>query len=101
VLFECYARYVPTSRPRHTVTETPPVKEALDELRSAMGGERVDFGELTILGARMKLRDLRADGPAARAARARLVQEIREGVGDIDIRAADEVKHLRLGDTGG
>jgi hypothetical protein len=43
---------VPTSRPRHTITETPPVQEALDELRSALnGGERIDFGELLAIGA--------------------------------------------------
>jgi hypothetical protein len=87
---------MPTSRPRHTITETPPVKEALDELRSATGRERIDFGELTVLGARTKLRDLRGKGAAAQAAQARLAREIREGTGDVDVRAADEVKHLRL-----
>ena len=87
---------MPTSHPRHTITETPRVREALDELRGAMGRERIDFGELTILGAQTKLRDLRERGAAAKAARERLAREIREGATDVDVRAADEVKRLRL-----
>jgi hypothetical protein len=61
---------VPTSRPRHTVTETPPVQEALDELRE--------------------------NGAEARVARERLVREIREGDSEVDIAAAEEVKRLGL-----
>jgi hypothetical protein len=48
------------------------------------------------LGARTKLRDLRAHGAAARAARERLAREIREGATAVDVRAADAVKRLRL-----
>jgi hypothetical protein len=87
---------VPTSRPRHTVTETPPVQEALDELRAVLGRRRIDFSELTILGAQAKLRELRNDGAAVREARERLVREIREGDSEVDIAAAEEVKRLRL-----
>jgi hypothetical protein len=32
---------VPTTRPRHTITETPPVQEALDELRAKLNGEEL------------------------------------------------------------
>ena len=87
---------VPTSHPRHTITETPHVREALDELRTAMGRERIDFGELTILGARTKLADLRTHGVQARAARERLAREIRGGETEVDVAAADQVKRLRL-----
>ena len=88
---------MPTAHPRHTITETPPVRQALDGLREALGSrERIDFGELTILGARAKLRELRKQGAAARAARGRLAREIREGEGEVDVRAAGEVKRLRL-----
>lgn len=69
-------------------------------MRSAIGRERIDFGELTILGARTKLRDIRAHGAATKAARERLAREIREGATDVDVRAADEVKRLRLHDSG-
>jgi hypothetical protein len=95
---------VPTTRPRHTITETPPVHEALDELRAQMREnhawpreERIDFAELVILGAQAKAQRLRCDGEAARAARERLAEMIRTGSGpELDIAAAEEVKHLGL-----
>jgi hypothetical protein len=90
---------VPTIRPRHTVTETPPVQEALDELRSKLGeGERIDFAELVTLGARVKARRLRADSAEARLAAKRLADMIRgRSIPiDVDIAAAEEVKHLGL-----
>jgi len=87
---------VPTSHPRHTITETPALREALDELRSALGRERIDFGELVGLGAREKLRALRGDSPQAREARARLVEEIGSGRYQPDAAAADEVKRRGL-----
>jgi hypothetical protein len=78
------------------VTETPPVQEALDELRAVLGPRRIDFSELTILGAQAKLRELRDNGAEARAARDRLVREIREGDSEVDVATADEVKRLGL-----
>jgi hypothetical protein len=87
---------MPTTRPRHTITETPPVHEALDDLRSTLGSERIDFGELVILGARAKARELRSEGATAREAREWLLQEVREGMTPVDIEAADEVKRLGL-----
>jgi hypothetical protein len=90
---------VPTTRPRHTITETPPVQEALEELRSKLGeGERIDFGELVALGARVKARRLRSDDAAAQAARKRLADMIRTRSLPyaVDVAAAEEVKHLGL-----
>lgn len=87
---------MPTSHPRHTITETPRVREALDELRTALGRERVDFAELTVLGARAKLRELRKESPEVQAARESLLREIREGTIELDVAAADEVKYLGL-----
>jgi hypothetical protein len=78
------------------ITETPPVRAALDELRHELGGQRVDFGELTILGAHAKLRDLRNQDSAAREAREWLAREIREADTPVDVDAADEVKRLGL-----
>jgi hypothetical protein len=88
--------WMPTSHPRHTITETPVVHEALEQLRAALGRDRIDFGELTVLGARAKLRELRRESPAVLAARAWLAQEVREGVAEPDVAAADAVKHLGL-----
>ena len=88
--------WMPTAHPRHTITETPPVKEALDELRSRVGGERIDYAELVVLGARMKARQLPDDAEAARKAAQRLAEMIRDRSIPIDVQAADEVKHLGL-----
>jgi hypothetical protein len=88
---------MPTTRPRHTITETPPVREALDELRARMGGERIDYAELVILGARAKARRLPDEAREAREARRELAEWILTGSGPaMDIAAADEVKRLGL-----
>jgi hypothetical protein len=88
---------MPTTRPRHTITETPPVQEALDRLRAQMGSQKVDFAELVMLGAQVKRRQLERDSEAARAARARLARYILEGEDDPElVRLADEVKTLGL-----
>jgi uncharacterized protein with ACT and thioredoxin-like domain len=78
------------------ITETPPVQAALDELRAELRGERIDFAELVVIGARAKARRLREDAPAARAARDRLAGMIRRGDIPVDVQAADEVKRLGL-----
>jgi hypothetical protein len=90
---------MPTTRPRHTITETPPVQAALDELRSRLGeAERIDFAELLVLGAEAKARKLAAHDDAAVKARKELADAIRNGSlrYSVDVEAADEVKHLGL-----
>lgn len=47
---------VPTTRKRHSITETPPVQEALDRLRSR--GIDVDLPDLVVRGADVRLREL-------------------------------------------
>jgi hypothetical protein len=90
---------MPTTRLRHTVTETPPVQEALDVLRARLNGERIDFAELMILGAEAKARRLSPQGDTDKARRARheLAEWIVNGNGPtVDIEAAEEVKHVGL-----
>ncbi len=90
---------MPTTRPRHTITETPSIQEVLDELRAKLGeGERIDFGELVVLGAQVKARRLRTDDATARAARKRLADMIRTRSFpyEMDVEAAEEVKRLGL-----
>jgi hypothetical protein len=87
---------MPTTRPRYTITETPPVHEALDELRAELREDRIDFAELVILGARAKAQRLRNESAAAREAREWLAREIREGTSHVDVKAAEEVKRLGL-----
>jgi hypothetical protein len=93
----CYTHLVPTTRPRHTITETPPVQEALDELRAKLGeGERIDFNELVELGARAKARRMRTEDAETKAALKRLAEMVRTRSIPIDMDAANEVKHLGL-----
>lgn len=89
---------MPTTRPRHTITETPPVQEALDELRAKLGqGETIDFAELVTLGARAKARRMNDEDADSRAARMRLAEMIRtRSIPPIDVAAAEEVKYLGL-----
>ncbi len=44
---------MPTTRKRHSVTETPPVQAALDQLRSR--GIPFELGDLVVRGARHRL----------------------------------------------
>lgn len=89
---------MPTTRPRHTITETPSVQAALDELRSRLGeAERIDFAELVTLGAQVKARRLADRSEEARRARREMIDWILSGNGPkVDVDAADEVKHLGL-----
>lgn len=86
---------MPTTRPRHTITETPPVEAALNELRSKVPDERIDFTELVILGAQVKARRVPDRSDEANRARQELRDWITGGTGPaMDVEAADEVKHL-------
>jgi hypothetical protein len=72
------------------------VQEALDELRSRLSGERIDYAELVVLGARMKARQLPDDAKAAREAALRLAEMVRRRSIPVDVKAADDVKRLGL-----
>lgn len=79
------------------ITETEPVQKVLDELRRLQGGEKVELPDLVIRGAEEKIRELRAESEQARDARRELAAWIVAGVGpEVDVAAADEVKHLGL-----
>ena len=83
---------MPTRHPRHSVTETQPVREALDALRRR--GEPVLMADLVIRGARERLRELEAerDDEARKAElRRQLVERLHTGEG-IDADAAYEVR---------
>jgi hypothetical protein len=95
----CYTRHVPTTRPRHTITETPPVQAALDELRAKLGeDERIDFAELVALGAEVKARRVATEDSAAATARRRLAEMVRTGSFRyaVDVKAGDQAKRLGL-----
>jgi hypothetical protein len=83
---------MPTRHPRHSITETPPVREALDALRRR--GERVRLDDLVIRGARERLREMessREDEVRKAKLRQNLVERLRTGEG-LDVEAAYEVR---------
>ena len=88
----CYTARIPTKHPRHAITETPPVRAALDELRDELGGERIEFSELLILGAQEKLARVRAEREGIASRRARLAERIRRRDLPLDPAAAEEVR---------
>ena len=92
VRHRCYSEPVPTKRRRHAITETPPVQEALDELREELGDEPLRLSELVILGAREKLALLRAGRRDVHERRKRLADRIRSRDFSVDVEAADEVR---------
>ena len=83
---------MPTQHRRHAITETPPVKAALDELRGELGDGRIEFGELVILGAQQKVAQLRAERDDTVTKRRHLAARIRRRDVPIDQAAADEVR---------
>jgi len=68
---------VPTKRRRHAITETESVQAALDELRRELGSDRVELGELVVLGAAVKLAALRARDSSDAELRRRLADRVR------------------------
>lgn len=72
------------------------MREALDDLRARLVGRRIDFAELVILGAGVKVRQLPDDAAVAREAAARLATMVRRRTIPVDVEAAEEVKHLGL-----
>jgi hypothetical protein len=68
------------------------VRAALDELRGELGGGRIEFGELVILGAREKVAQLRAERDDIASKRRRLAARVRRRDVPVDRAAAEEVR---------
>lgn len=68
------------------------MKAVLDPLRAEVGQDRLDWGELVVLGAEEKMRQIRSSRAQGESLRQAEAQRIREQLGDVDIAAADEVK---------
>lgn len=83
---------MPTKRPRHTITETGPVAEALERARSVAGS--LDLKEIVVLGANAyadsELERQRSDERRAELRRRLLKRTLRPGAVDAD--AALEVR---------
>lgn len=55
---------VPTSHPRHSITETPELAAALEPLRARLGANAPTLAELVMRGAQAQLRELEAQDRA-------------------------------------
>jgi hypothetical protein len=65
------------------------VEAALDELRHEMGTDRVELGELVVLGAAAKLELIRAERDSDARLRRRLADRVRTRSLPVDADAAD------------
>ena len=83
---------MPTKRRRHAITETPDIQAALDALRGELGRSRIELGELVILGANVKLEELRAQRDSTAARRRALADRVRQRDLPVDAEAADTVR---------
>ncbi len=68
------------------------MREALDALRGELGHQRVELGELVILGANAKLEQLRSERANVSERRRELADRIRRRDLGVDAGAADEVR---------
>lgn len=83
---------MPTKHRRRAITETPPVQAALEELQNALGDDRIELGELVVLGADVKLAALRAEREGGAALRRRLADRVRSRDLPVSREAAEEVR---------
>jgi hypothetical protein len=70
---------VPTSHPRHSITETPALAAALEPLRERLGPDAPTLAELVLRGAEAKLRELEAQDRAQARALETFADRLRAG----------------------
>jgi hypothetical protein len=68
---------VPTSHPRHSITETPALAAVLGPLRARLGADAPTLAELVLRGAEATLRELDAQDRARAHARETFVDRLR------------------------
>lgn len=83
---------MPTKHRRRAITETPSVRAALEKLQNELGSERIELGELVMLGADAKLAALRAERKGGEALRRRLGDRVRSRQLPVSRDAAEEVR---------
>lgn len=68
------------------------MQAALNELRRELGTDRVELGELVVLGAAAKLASIRAERDSDARLRRRLADRIRSRSLPVDVHAAERVR---------
>ena len=82
---------MPTSHPRHSITETPELAAVLGPLRRRLGDDTPSLGELVQFGAEAKLAEVEAQD-RARAARLRTFVDRMAAGPQPDLREADAIR---------
>ena len=86
---------MPTKHPRHAITETGEVAEALAALRAAVGPKGFTLAELVVIGAQRKLFEVELEKRRQAKGLRIVADKIRRGdMPELDIEAADEVRRI-------
>lgn len=85
---------MPTSHPRHSITETPKLAAALEPLRTRLGPNAPTLAELVLRGAEVELRELEARDRAQATALESFVDRLREGP-EPDFGEIERIRHAR------
>jgi len=83
---------VPTSHPRHSITETPALAAVLQPLRERLGDQAPTLAELVMRGAEAKLRELDAQDRAKDRALTTFVDRLTAGPAP-DLKEARAIRH--------
>ena len=83
---------MPTKHRRRAITETPSVQAALEELQNELGSDRIELGELVVLGAGARLAALRAEREGGEELRGHLAARVRSRQLPVSREAAEEVR---------
>lgn len=83
---------MPTSYPRHSITETPALHAALAPLRERLGDRAPSLSELVVRGAESVLREIQARDRAKARSLNTFVDRLRAGPRP-DLREAHRIRH--------
>ena len=83
---------VPTSHPRHAITETPALAAVLEPLRARLGADAPTLAELVMRGAEAKLRELEAQDRARAHGLETFIDRLSAGP-EPDLEEAGRIRH--------
>jgi len=87
---------VPTSHPRHSITETPELAAVLDPLRQRMGKDTPPLSELLLRGAELKLREVEAQERARKVRLGSFMDRMQAGP-EPDLDEVHRIRHTHRG----
>ncbi len=83
---------MPTSHPRHSITETPALAAALRPLRERLGADAPTLAELVLRGAEAQLRELEAQDRAQARGLQTFAERLRAGPAP-DLHEVHRIRH--------